>query len=44
MLFGVGKLILKDTTIGAIFVAAGLAAGAVIYWDLSRRGWKTVLE
>ena len=44
MLFGVGKLILKETAAGAIFIGCGLAAGAVIYWDLSRRGWKTVLE
>jgi hypothetical protein len=44
MLFGVGKLILKETGLGVLFVSAGLAAGAVIYWDLSRRGWKTVLE
>ena len=39
MLFGVGKLILKETALGAIFIGFGLAAGAVIYWDLSRRGW-----
>jgi solute:Na+ symporter, SSS family len=44
MLFGVGKLILKETGLGLLFVTAGLVAGAVIYWDLSRRGWKTVLE
>jgi hypothetical protein len=44
MLFGVGKLILKETAIGSIFIGCGLAAGAVIYWDLSRRGWKTVME
>jgi len=44
MLFGVGKIILKDFGSGAMFIAAGLAAGAVIYWDLSRRGWGTVLD
>jgi solute:Na+ symporter, SSS family len=44
MLFGIGKLILQETALGLLFVSAGLAAGAVIYWDLSRRGWKTVLE
>jgi Na+/proline symporter len=44
MLFGVGKLLLGEIGLGALFVAAGIVAGAVIYWDLSRRGWKTVLE
>ena len=44
VLFGVGKIILKETGIGLVFVAAGLAAGAVIYWDLTRRGWQTVME
>jgi hypothetical protein len=29
---------------GATFIAAGLVAGALIYWDLSRRGWGTVLD
>jgi SSS family solute:Na+ symporter len=44
MLFGVGKIILKDFGMGATFIAAGLVAGALIYWDLSRRGWGTVLD
>jgi Na+/proline symporter len=44
MLFGVGKLLLGETGLGVLFVTAGVGAGAVIYWDLSRRGWKTVLE
>jgi solute:Na+ symporter, SSS family len=44
MLFGVGKLLLGDTGLGILFVAAALIAGVVIYWDLSRRGWKTVME
>jgi SSS family solute:Na+ symporter len=44
MLFGVGKLLLGETALGVIFVIAGLAAAGVIYWDLSRRGWETVLE
>jgi hypothetical protein len=44
MLFGIGKLILQEVSIGLVFILAGLAAGAVIYWDLSRRGWKSVME
>jgi hypothetical protein len=44
MLFGVGKFILKDFGTGVLFVAAGLASGAYIYRDLSRRGWSKVLD
>jgi SSS family solute:Na+ symporter len=44
VLFGVGKLLLKEYTPGTILLACGLAAGAVIYWDLSRRGWSAVVD
>lgn len=44
VLFGTGKLIFKETAIGLGFLLAGLAAGAIIYWDLSRRGWRSVME
>lgn len=44
VLFGTGKLLLKEYTLGAGLLAAGLAAGAVIYWDLSRRGWGAVVD
>jgi Na+/proline symporter len=44
VLFGVGKLLLKETGIGLLLLGLGLVAGAVIYWDLSRRGWTTVVE
>jgi len=43
-LFGIGKIILLEYTTGFLFLAAGLAAGAVIYRDLSRRGWKSVMD
>jgi SSS family solute:Na+ symporter len=43
-LFGIGKLLLGHTGLGAALIAVGMVAGAVIYWDLSRRGWKTVAE
>jgi len=44
ILFGTGKLLLKDFTTGSLLLAMGLAAGAVIYWDLSRRGWSSVVD
>jgi SSS family solute:Na+ symporter len=34
-LFGIGKIVLKE---------AGVGLGGIIHWDLSRRGWSTVLE
>jgi solute:Na+ symporter, SSS family len=43
-LFGIGKIVLKETGVGLAFLAAAGIAGAIIYWDLSRRGWRTVLE
>ncbi len=43
-LFGTGKLLLKETGTGLLLVALGLTAGAVIYWDLSKRGWRSVAE
>jgi Na+/proline symporter len=44
VLFGVGKLILHEPAMGIGLIAIGLAAGAVIYWDLSRRGWSAVMD
>ncbi len=43
-LFGIGKIILEETVLGVVFLMAAALSGAVIYWDLSRRGWSTVLE
>jgi hypothetical protein len=43
-LFGVGKLIFAETALGVLLLAIAVAAGSTIYWDLNRRGWKTVLE
>ena len=43
-LFGIGKLILHDTTPGLILLAISALSGFVIYRDLSRRGWATVVE
>ncbi len=43
-LFGIGKIILKDYGTGAGFIAVAVVAAAIIYWDLSRRGWSSVME
>jgi Na+/proline symporter len=43
-LFGIGKIILEEYATGFILLAVGLAAGAVIYRDLSRRGWSSVMD
>ena len=43
-LFGTGKIILKETATGLAFLAVAVVASLVIYFDLSRRGWKTVAE
>jgi solute:Na+ symporter, SSS family len=44
ILFGTGKLLLHETMIGLALVAAGLIGGAIIYWDLARRGWSTIVD
>ena len=40
VLFGVGKLLLHEVMPGLILLAMGIAGIAILYWDLSRRGWK----
>ena len=44
VLFGVGKLLLKETVPGLTLLAMGLLGGVVIYWDLNRRGWSSVVD
>ncbi len=44
LLFGTGKLLLGETALGLGLSTIGLAAGAFIYMDLSRRGWSTIAE
>ena len=44
VLFGTGKLLLHETGMGVVLLIAGLIGGAVIYWDLSRRGWSAVVD
>jgi solute:Na+ symporter, SSS family len=43
-LFGAGKVILKEYFLGGAFLLVAAGAGWYIYRDLSRRGWKTVVE
>jgi len=43
-LFGVGKLLLHEVPMGLGLLLLASVAGWVIYRDLSRRGWKTVVE
>jgi solute:Na+ symporter, SSS family len=43
-LFGIGKAILMEYASGCMFLGVAIIAGAFIYWDLSRRGWATVME
>jgi len=43
-LFGVGKIVFGQTALGLGLLALAAIAGGFIYWDLNRRGWKTVLE
>jgi len=44
VLFGVGKLLLQETLAGLVLLGVAAVAGALIYRDLSRRGWQTVVE
>jgi solute:Na+ symporter, SSS family len=41
-LFGVGRILFGNYLMGLLLLVVGLAAGGVIYWDLSRRGWAEV--
>jgi Na+/proline symporter len=43
-LFGIGKIILKDYGEGFAFIAVAVVSAAIIYRDLSRRGWSTIME
>ncbi len=41
-LFGIGKILFHDYLMGFVFILIGLAAGGFIFWDLNRRGWKSL--
>ncbi len=44
VLFGTGKLLLGEWPAGFLLLGIGLAGASVIWWDLSRRGWSSVVE
>ncbi len=43
-LFGVGSLLFARYAQGLAWLAAGAAAATIIYRDLSRRGWETIVR
>jgi solute:Na+ symporter, SSS family len=43
-LFGTGKIIFGETMLGVGLLALAALSGFVIYWDLNRRGWSTVVD
>ena len=43
-LFGIGGIVLGEMIKGIAFIIAGLIAGAVIFWNLERVGWKNYAD
>ncbi len=43
-LFGFGKIIFKEYTIGLIYIMIGLIAAAIIYRNLSKTGWGQIIK
>jgi Na+/proline symporter len=43
-LFGVGKLLFGETVLGLCLLLLAAGAGAILYRDLERRGWRSVAE
>ena len=41
-LFGIGKLVFRQWGWGVLLLAVAAMAGYLIFWNLSRRGWKTL--
>jgi solute:Na+ symporter, SSS family len=41
-LFGTGKVILGSPIIGILFIVCGIIFGAVIYFNINRRGWESI--
>ena len=41
-MFGIGELVLQAWMTGFVLLAIAAVAGYLIYWSLSRRGWKTL--
>lgn len=43
-LFGLGKVLFKETALGVAMLTLAAAAGYYIYRDLSKRGWSSIAE
>jgi hypothetical protein len=43
-LFGIGKIVLNEVAAGALYLAIAALSGAIIIWDLTRRGWASIME
>jgi len=43
-LFGIGKIVLQETATGLGMLGVAAVAGGVIYWDLSKRGWASIVD
>ncbi|MBP7737673.1 MAG: Na+:solute symporter [Spirochaetes bacterium] len=41
-LFGTGKVILGSAVVGILFIACGIVFGAIIYFNINRRGWESI--
>jgi SSS family solute:Na+ symporter len=41
-LFGIGKIVFGSWASGVALLLLAVVAGYLIFWDLSRRGWKTL--
>ncbi len=44
VLFGVGYLIFQETTSAVICLLGAIVAGGFLYWDLSKKGFDTIIE
>jgi SSS family transporter len=40
-LFGIGEIVMGRFLRGALFIAGGLIAGSIIFWNLERIGWQS---
>lgn len=43
-LFGIGNILLASTLLGIIFIIAGFGFGAIIYYQMNKRGWETLIN
>jgi len=43
-LFSIGKLIFKEYGLAVLYLGISIVAGAIIYWNLSKIGWKKVTD